>query len=84
MKDYKLVFLPVSDDTTRLFENANQVDFFNAGTSNVILNGSRVIAPNTGFSFQAFPGEQDKTIYQIVFSGAGENNLIVTIKEYMN
>ena len=83
MANFKITFLPVQTNVTRQFRNANQVDFFNQGTTDVTINSSRVIKPNTGFSMQAFPGEVDVTNYAITFAApSADNNLLITIKEY--
>ena len=59
------------------------ITFFNAGTSNVLVNSALPIFPGSSISFTANENEVDMTIYNFIFTSAGFNNLIVCRKIYI-
>ena len=65
-----------------VFSNCADITFFNAGTSNVLLNKALPIFPGGSITFSANNDELDKTIYNFAFTTAGFNNFIVIRKIY--
>ena len=59
------------------------ITFFNAGTSNVLVNKALPIFPGGSITFSANEGEMDMTVYNFNFTSAGVNNLIVCRKIYI-
>ena len=62
--------------------NCADITFFNAGTSNVLVNKALPIFPGGSVTFQANKDELDTTRYDFSFTSAGFNNLIVMRKIY--
>ena len=79
---YKIDFLSLTSNQAVRSDCAD-ITFFNNGTSTVILNSALRIPPNGNISFTANAGELDTTIYNISFTGAGNNLVTVFRKIYV-
>ena len=84
MASFRLYFLPFTTTSAKVFESANQVDFFNQGSNDVYING-RLLEPGVGFSMLGFPGDFDVTNYEISFAvdNVQGNYLVATVKQYI-
>lgn len=65
----------------KFMADAAQVTIVNEGTTNLFINGI-LFLPGKGIAFSGNSNEIDTTIYQIRFTGAGQNLCTVWRKVY--
>lgn len=82
MQNYKIDVLNYSLNGS-VRSDCSDITFFNAGTTNLILNNSVTLAAGQSLTINANAGEIDRTIYTYNFSGAGTQKLIVFRKVYI-
>ena len=76
-------------DTLTLVQNqavrsdCADITFFNQGTAPVLLNSAITLPQGSSIVFSANNGEIDRTLYNISFSGAGTQRLVVFRKIYI-
>lgn len=83
MQQYKIDVLNLVDPVGSVRSDCADITFFNAGTSNIVLNNALTINPGTSITLAANANEIDRTIYNYYFSTAGQNRLIVFRKVYI-
>ena len=62
--------------------DCNEIFIYNTGTSVVLVNAIP-LQPNTGFIVAGHIGERDTTVYQVSFTGVGNNAAVITRKFYI-
>ena len=83
IQQYKIDVLNLYEPNGSIKSDCADITFFNAGTSNVVLNNALTIFPGSSLTLSANAGEIDRTIYTYFFKGAGQNKFIIFRKIYI-
>jgi hypothetical protein len=83
IQQYKIDVLNLYEPNGSVKSDCADITFFNAGTSNVVLNGALTINPGSSITLSANSNELDRTIYTYFFSGPGQNKFIIFRKVYL-
>jgi hypothetical protein len=62
--------------------NCNSITFINYGTNSVTIEGQAVLTQGQSLNVDGNQGEIINKTFQIVFTGAGTNNLVTIKKNY--
>jgi len=83
MQNYKIDVLNLFEPTGSIRSDCADITFFNAGTSNVVLNSALTINPGSSITLSANANQIDRTVYTYFFKGAGQNKFIIFRKVYI-
>jgi hypothetical protein len=70
-------------ENTTVDSFCNDITFFNTGTINVFVDGIR-ITPGTSFTITGNANEMNIKFYSVFFTGAGNPQLTIIYKRYVN
>jgi len=82
MQNYKIDVLTLVENNFVKSDCAD-ITFINNGTSNVTINAALTLSSQQSLTLTANMGEIDRTIYNFVFTGVGNNRLTVFRKIYI-
>jgi hypothetical protein len=70
--------IPVTTNTNKAF-NCNRLTLINKGTIDATIDGKFVLSPGQSITYPAWPGEVNRTVYNITFQSGVNGALVIAI-----